>query len=87
MAAFTPDQTPDQTPVTVEVCGPGMLCLAARCTLPARVVVQPEVGVDMHYCLDDASNRLSYYRTQQRNIVYSDGARQIFAADHRQVIA
>lgn len=57
--------------VNVDVFGPGMPCLAARCSNPAQFFVHRDELPKMHYCGPDDVKRIWFYQRQNRQIVVS----------------
>ncbi len=63
--------------VQVDVCGPGMPCVAAGCTAPARFWVQRDEQLKLHYCGPDALKRIATHQRQNRQIIVSDEAKKL----------
>jgi hypothetical protein len=62
--------------VNVDVCGPGMICLAARCSDPANCFVRRDQLQKLHYCGVDTVKLIWFYERQNRRIVVSDAAKE-----------
>jgi len=60
--------------VHVDVCQPGRQCLRTGCTAPARLSVQRDSLLELHYCGPDARNRIAMHQRLKRTIVVSDEA-------------
>jgi hypothetical protein len=63
--------------VNVDVCRPGMPCLAARCSARARFWVRRDELPKLHYCGPDAVRRIWFYQRQNRQIIVSDEAKEL----------
>lgn len=63
--------------VKVDVCGPGMPCLAGRCSERARFFVQRDDMPRLHYCGPDTLRRIWFYQRQNRAINVTDAARPL----------
>lgn len=56
---------------------PGVPCLATSCTAPARLWVQRDDLLKLHYCRADAMKRIATHQRQRREIVISPEARKL----------
>jgi hypothetical protein len=65
--------------VKVDVCQPGMPCLATRCTAPARFSVQRDGQLMLLYCGPDTLNRIGMHQRQRREIVMTGEAQRLLA--------
>jgi hypothetical protein len=74
----------------VDVCGPGSPCLDIRCPRTGLFAVQREDMPPTHYRADHVEDRLTLYRTQRRQITYTDtytsGTAGLLAAERKEPI-
>jgi hypothetical protein len=63
--------------VHVDVCGPGMLCIRAACARPARLWLQRDGDVRLHYCPADAGPRLRVHWRQGRRVEVTNAAKAL----------
>jgi hypothetical protein len=62
--------------VNVDVCQPGMICLAAECEEPALLWIESERSPRMHYCPGHLISRIYMYQEQNRGVTVTDAAKE-----------